>query len=603
MFRQWLKENHVEDFDFSGMLIPAASDRAYWEQRKPESVIRAAETYLGYEWPLIRATAFMALKGEGNRLKQENPHFARRQALCALLLGEVAEYRGRFLPDIVDGVFAICEETFWGVSAHWKDIPNPGNLPDSEDPYIDLFAGETASLIVLTAYMLKDELAAYCPEILKRMQDELEKRIIKPYLSHNDFWWMGYEHDINNWNPWILSNILTVALLSEIRESTRKAIIHKAIFEIQRIYDYYPADGGCDEGVSYWGVSGATVFEFCEQLYLATDGKINFYDDEKIRRIAEFPMHTYITDKRFANFADCGPRGAHKVQSLLYLFGKRIGNLRLMTFAKDMLDLNEQGEPDFFTDRSTNIRRKLWLLAYYPDILVQPSFVPEEEYIYPDLQNAFVHGSTWYFAAKGGDNDEGHNHNDVGSFLAYDGNRVVLADPGCGVYTAKTFSGARYEIWHNRSEWHNLPIVNGVLQKNGPSFRTDAFALTNGTVSVSFAKAYPQEAELQKLERTISQKGDTLTLSDEFTFTQERNTVTECFITPLPVEIENGRAILDGCYIITADQNAQITADAVDFEGDSNLRNNWQTDHMNRVKFTFTVSKQAKINYELRKKV
>ena len=54
-----------------------------------------------------------------------------------------------------------------------------------------------------------------------------------------------------------------------------------------------------------------------------------------------------------------------------------------------------------------------------------------------------VRDGGWTLAAKGGSNAESHNHNDVGSFIAYYDSAPVLVDPSCGTYTKQTFSEGR----------------------------------------------------------------------------------------------------------------------------------------------------------------
>ena len=125
MFRKWLSKNNVGDFNFSGVVYEKASNRGFWQPKFRKEYIENAEQYLGFEWPLIRATDYIAFNTEGNRIKQETPHFEKRTALIALLIGEIMEYKGRFIPDIVDGIASICEEYFWGVSAHIVHIKLP----------------------------------------------------------------------------------------------------------------------------------------------------------------------------------------------------------------------------------------------------------------------------------------------------------------------------------------------------------------------------------------------------------------------------------------------------------------------------------------------
>ena len=77
MFVKWIKEHDLADFSFSNPLFPPACDRAFWDAVTDEGMAEGAQEYLGYEWPLIRASQYMALKTDGNRLAQERPHFAR----------------------------------------------------------------------------------------------------------------------------------------------------------------------------------------------------------------------------------------------------------------------------------------------------------------------------------------------------------------------------------------------------------------------------------------------------------------------------------------------------------------------------------------------
>lgn len=49
----------------------------------------------------------------------------------------------------------------------------------------------------------------------------------------------------------------------------------------------------------------------------------------------------------------------------------------------------------------------------------------------------------WFVAAKGGNNAESHNHNDIGNFIVYHNNQPVVIDLGRDTYTSKSFSNQR----------------------------------------------------------------------------------------------------------------------------------------------------------------
>ena len=90
---------------------------------------------------------------------------------------------------------------------------------------------------------------------------------------------------------------------------------------------------------------------------------------------------------------------------------------------------------------------------------------------YPETEFCYVRNKKAFFAAKGGYNDESHNHNDAGSFSLWVNNMPVIIDAGVGTYTRQTFSSERYTIWTMQSNYHNLPMINGVPQKYGRQYK------------------------------------------------------------------------------------------------------------------------------------
>ncbi len=597
MFKEWLDQHPVETLDLSTPLWPPAKDRTFWSDKTKAKHVTEGEQYLNYTWPQAYATDFMAYHGEGNRIKQEKPHFARRRALLSLLIGELAEYRGRFLPDIVNGIFAICEETYWGLSAHYKDKKELYHIPDAQYPYIDLFAAETASLLAGVYYLLYKELHAFCPEILSRLEYEMDRRIVSPYLDHLDAWWMGeIPHTINNWTPWILSNLLTVFLLMEPRKGVFEKGMKKMFREMDVYYNIYPTDGGCDEGCCYWSVAGGTLFEFCDQLYVASNGAINFFNDEKIVNTGKYIRRVYIGDHYFVNFADGTPKQTHALSGMLYLYGKRIGDEEMMNLAQEFL-LKEKKEPHL--QRDSKLKRNLAEIIYEDEIRSRPAFKGQENVALYSIENAFARKGDWHYAAKGGHNRESHNHNDVGSFIVYHQNKPLLIDPSCGTYTAQTFSARRYEIWCMQSHWHNLPLINGTAQEHGREFHSDAFTFDGNTAKISFASAYPEQAGVQDVTRLIQLKEQGITVTDSFVFAKDQNEIQSRFITPLPCKAEKNGVLLGDHFLLTCDKEGAITLDCVEFSDDSKLTLAWGQEHLNRITFHHSCGKESQLHFEL----
>ncbi|MDF2962207.1 MAG: heparinase, partial [Paenibacillus sp.] len=289
---------------------PAFADRGMWSSL-PEPVrdrwVSWAEERLSCEWPALPAARYMDYVRNGNRSRYEEMYFERRRALLELVIGECIEGKGRFMEQIINGIWCLCEESYWVVPAHMylSVLNRSSELPDITEQVIDLFAAETGSLLTWTVYLLKEQLNEQSPVIVKRVRDEMQRRIFEPYLEREDFWWMGYtSKKVNNWNPWIHSNCLAAFLLLEDNPAVRNRAVAKAAHSLDTFMDVYHPDGCCDEGPGYWGRAGASLFDCLELLYLASDGKIDFYDKPLVQEIGKYIYRAHIDGNDFVNFAD-----------------------------------------------------------------------------------------------------------------------------------------------------------------------------------------------------------------------------------------------------------------------------------------------------------
>ena len=112
------------------------------------------------------------------------------------------EGKGRFLDQIVNGVWSFCELSYWGLSAHLSLQKAGPGLPDVNEPTIDLGAGRLAADLAWIYYFLHDEFDNINPLISIRLKQEITNKILTPYYEREDFWWMSFNTDdhINNWN-------------------------------------------------------------------------------------------------------------------------------------------------------------------------------------------------------------------------------------------------------------------------------------------------------------------------------------------------------------------------------------------------------------------
>ena len=403
MFVSFLKSHKLSDFDFSHKLFPSVEDREYWDSFRATGLIEDGEKYLGYSWPAITASSIMAFKKRGDRKVMENIHFARRHALESLVFAELCENRGRFIEDIVNGIYTTCEETFWGLSAHWhKEVRN---IPNQKEVNIDLFAAETAENIAMICYLLRKPLMEYCPEIIDRMEYELERRIKVPYLEHEDYSWMGYidtGRPPNNWNPWIISNVLSVFLLTEGDKDRLNTAIAKMFTEINFYFKGLPADGGCDEGPGYWTKAGACLFEFIYEMKLATDGALDLFDNEKLRGVVSYMKKVHIKDAKFICVADGTADPKNGVGPIIYAFGRETGQKDIESLGSEIVLSDKKNVHNLQGIRGESYRRKIWTFDWVNEIEksdVEPIEHPAVELL-RDLQVACLREGDW-FLCKG----------------------------------------------------------------------------------------------------------------------------------------------------------------------------------------------------------
>jgi hypothetical protein len=492
--------------------FPAAADRAAWDALPADAramLLHSGEQHLKTPWEVLPATLFLEYARNGNRSHYEAVRDRRRKKLQDLVIAECVEAKGRFADEIANGVWLVCEESFWGVPAHLSAQRAGVGLPDVAEPIVELFAGETASLLAWTAYLAGPRLAAVSKLIPERVRLEIDRRILTPCLTRDNFGWMGFTgKPLNNWTPWICSNWLTAALLMEFDEKRRQSAVAKILRCLDNFLEGYADDGGCDEGPGYWGRAGASLFDCLDLLAAASSrGAETAFRQPLVREIGRYICRAHIYDDWYTNFADA-PARVHPDGHLIYRYGKRVEDVQMMThgafaaFYGDAAGVPEDSLtrqlPGLFhlselrqAPRAQALSRDVWL----PGIQVMAARVKE----------ASAEGL--YLAAQGGHNAESHNHNDVGNFMVYANGQPAIIDVGVETYTAKTFSAKRYEIWTMQSAYHNCPTIDGVMQSAGRQFAASEVSYRADDAAAQFqlnlAAAYPKEANLASWHRTL----------------------------------------------------------------------------------------------------
>ncbi|MFK3780210.1 heparinase II/III family protein [Agrobacterium sp. NPDC089420] len=511
------------------------------------SLVEAAEQALGEPWSVILAGDYREYGRSGNRDRFEGLYFSRRLKLNALILGECAQGRGRFLDAIIDGLWLICEESGWQLPAHNSHIRGGPRdpLPDPHDPVIDLFAAETGASLALGLHLLGPELKATNAPVVSRVRTEIDWRITRPYLARH-FWWMGNgDEQMNNWTAWITQNVLLSTLLLPTDQPTRRSVVERALKSLDAFQKDYAEDGACEEGVLYYGHAALCLFGAMSILDTVAPGSMApLFQTPKLRNMAEFILNMHVAGESFFNFADA-PAKVETSGVREYLFGKAVSSLPLQAFAVACWNRS--------TDKLMRKEWNLWyrlqaVLAVQDLSAVVPTEPARTDIVYAGIGLAIARDGVFDLAVKAGNNGESHNHNDVGSFTLYKNGRPFIIDVGVETYTAKTFSPQRYDIWTMQSAFHNLPTFGGVMQAAGAGFAARDFAAAfsekQAEIAFDIAGAYPAEAGVEHYRRRVRLlRGSHVEITDDYQ--GERSAVLSLMVAEKPA-VTPGSLIFPG---------------------------------------------------------
>lgn len=563
---------------------PTIQDREFWNNLpktwKHQYIVKAEES-LNFNWPITTAQDYLDFVQIGSR-KGSKAQRLRKMAFETLVIAECIEAKGRFLPQIINGVFAFSEQTTWSNPAHLSLQKSKEGLPDYKENMIDLSVGEIGADMALAYYLLKDKFDQVDKRINQRIEEELTKRILKPYLERDDFWWFGFNKSmVNNWNPWCNFNVLNTLLIIEKNPVKKEQVLRKIVSSLDQFINYTKDDGGCEEGATYWGHAGGKLFETLDLLKKMTKGNLNIFGNKKIQSMALFPMYAHVKEKSFINFADSSPLLSPK-PGLYHLIAELVDSDDFRSFSQEMGVVGDY-KNHFPGGNLATVLPQLIAGTDWLDSKEKP--IKWSSYYYDKTELLSARDEEFFFAAKGGYNNESHNHNDVGTCILYFKGIPLLADAGVGTYTRKTFSKARYEIWTMQSDYHNVPKINGVSQKHGNQFKAKDLLFDDDKKEVAFSldisDAYPEEAKVKSWRRSYTfVRGQGLTVVDDY--------VLKAFIAPSEIhfltcanieKIKDGLARLDynGTVLEMSYDSKQLELEFEDIElKDQRLQKSWK---------------------------
>jgi hypothetical protein len=510
-------------------------------------VREAADAARGRPVAELSATGREDFLRTGDRLGFERPYFERRRSLVALGLASWLWREDEDLTALARVIEAVCGEERWALPAHAEDI--------------DLFACETAFALAEIYACLDDDLPR---ATAARARQEVEDRVLAPFMQRSDAW--AWEKMRNNWCAVCAGSIGAAAIYLVEGRPRLDAILSRLEPTLDAFLDSFPDDGTCLEGLGYWTYGVGFYVAFAELLERFGGGlagglgggglhsppgsrdsgpefaRRDFLTGDKFRRIAAFQSKAYLTGSIAVAFADSSPRARYRPGLAAFLAR------RFPEAAVPAPELAARLADDDCGRWCLSFRDLLWSAAPACAAGAGPASpragpaAPRPASWLPDAQWLICPASSpsgLGFAAKGGGNDEPHNHNDVGSFQLALGGTQLFAELGAGEYTRDYFGEARYSILCNSSLGHSVPIVGGRGQEAGAERRARSVEcrLNGGRaiLSMDLAGAYGLP-NLCRLTRTFNFDGSAvLSLRDDFEFSAVAGSaIVERFVTGLP---------------------------------------------------------------------
>ncbi len=510
--------------------FPKYDNRKFWNNINPvvkttliNRGVEAAKSepvaLTGYDYLLFK-------QGESYDLVSQKI-LAKKARLEDLMMAEIVEGNGRFIEDICSSVWDFCAMSHWtGPESQFLQTGKLG-LPSLEKQLVDELTGEVAGILSWAYYFFENEFNKIDPNITTWLLTSVRTKFLNPTESRNDFYWMDfYLRGVSFQTPWISYNWLLSELLIEKDNNKRQKSIYKALECLDQFYKKVPDDGGCSGGAEIWQFSAAKYFQSLELLEMVSIGEIDIYSDELLKKMGEFVCNTHISDNYFFNFSDCSP-SIILPAGLIYRFGEKVESSLMKGYAGYLA--NQQVQKGY--PITGDLFNKIKYVVDYDKILSETAQEPlVSDFVFNESQIVVARSKAgskegFFFGVKGGDNNEFGNQNDAGNFILYANGKPLIVDPGSIGKSSKSISDERYSVWANQSAWHNLPTINGQMQREGSNFRAigmeHSISSSQVSVSMNLVYAYDLSAGINNWNRTFNfNRSSGLEITDRFSLSK-----------------------------------------------------------------------------------
>jgi len=434
---------------------------------------------------------FMIFFNSGSRKEYEKKYFDKRtrlgvSAMLYLLYGDK-----QYLDDAVEVIWSICSEHCWTLPAHCKNVC--GGKYYNE---LDLFASETGYALAEIYHLLGNALPENIKSIIK---SELEKRVFSSF-ENGSFWW---ENVYSNWASVCAGSVgCTYLLMDPERFNKVKDRINKVI---KQYVDGFCDDGCTTEGVGYWGYGFSFYIFYAETLKRVTGEDILHSD--KLHLIINFPTRMHLRKNYTVSFSD-----ASRTTTFT--------NLGLLSYLKSEYPSFIMPPNVALPNVLTRDGKLLYIIKFFT--LANPEHYTKQNEIsygfdfFPDAGWYISKKPAYSFAAKGGHNDEEHNHNDVGSFMLVTDDGFTLTDLGSMEYTRATFTPSLRYVGQTEASSlsHSVPIYKGQPQLFGKDYKATVIEANENNFTLEIQGAYGKN--LPRITRSFELLENKIILRDNY---------------------------------------------------------------------------------------
>lgn len=422
----------------------------------PEFIVRGAindgTEYLDYQWPQLTAGMFTDCTGQAYWDESKK----RRIALSCLALAEHLEKKGRFMPDIINGIWAICEESTWSMP------DGSGYLKDIDNPKFDTSTARTAQLIATCFNLFMRELPL---AVKKRISYEIRRRCSLTFLEAKSF------------TPENVANAFIACIFTEENEDKRRMMCNKVLELADEFLEKFKSEGFKAKNEHNLYVWSVYIFDILEMLYCSTDNKLGVFESEKIMPVAKSIYQSYLGSDGFSE------KTTETGGARIYLFGKRMDYKKLMDFGASEFLKNDNK----LLSGSDNLFHKLYSVKHSAEILAYGDNFDSEESGYIDSMDIFIKKTKGFSVAVKGGNVS------AGNMMVYLENEPYLVD---------------------LEKSHNLPIVNGFTQFSNTK-RATCVNLENG-LRIDLTETYPKDAGIIKWVRSVEAEERYVIITEDY---------------------------------------------------------------------------------------